>query len=92
MPEYEDQEALGTQGARSIQPKFPEISVQNAMDRSGLTGKVSKKTGSTFFRSEGSEFWLNGSRPGYFTKSGHFLFNRKLEDSVLKALNHLNVQ
>ena len=29
--------------ARSIQPKFPEISVQNAMDRFGPTGKVSKK-------------------------------------------------
>ena len=30
------------QGARSIQPKFPEISVQNSMDRFGPTGKVSK--------------------------------------------------
>ena len=29
--------------ARSIQPKFPEISVQNSMDRLGPTGKVSKK-------------------------------------------------
>ena len=29
--------------ARSIQPKFPEISVQNSMDRFGPTGKVSKK-------------------------------------------------
>ena len=29
--------------ARSIQRKFPEISVQNLMDRFGLTGKVSKK-------------------------------------------------
>ena len=29
--------------ARSIQPKFPEISVQNSMDRFGSTGKVSKK-------------------------------------------------
>ena len=29
--------------ARSIQPKFPEISVQNAMDRFGENGKVSKK-------------------------------------------------
>ena len=29
--------------ARSIQPKFPEISVQNLMDRFGPTGKVSKK-------------------------------------------------
>ena len=29
--------------ARSIQPKLPEISVQNSMDRLGPTGKVSKK-------------------------------------------------
>ena len=29
--------------ARSIQPKFPEISVQNSMDQFGPTGKVSKK-------------------------------------------------
>ena len=29
--------------ARSIQPKFPEISVQNSMDRFGPTGKVAKK-------------------------------------------------
>ena len=29
--------------ARSIQPKFPEISVQNAMDRFGPTRKVSEK-------------------------------------------------
>ena len=29
--------------ARSIQPKFPEISVQNSMDRFAPTGKVSKK-------------------------------------------------
>ena len=29
--------------ARSIQPKFPEISVQNSMDRFGPTGKVLKK-------------------------------------------------
>ena len=28
---------------RSIQPKFPEISVQNSMDRFGPTGKLSKK-------------------------------------------------
>ena len=35
----------GTLGARSIliQPNFPEISVQNSMDRFGPTGKVSKK-------------------------------------------------
>ena len=29
--------------ARSIQPKFPEISVQNSMDRFGPTRKISKK-------------------------------------------------
>ena len=29
--------------ARSILPKFPEISVQTSMDRFGPTGKVSKK-------------------------------------------------
>ena len=34
---------LTLQRARSIQPKFPEISVQNSMDRFGPTGKVSKK-------------------------------------------------
>ena len=33
----------GKAWARSIQPKFPEISVQNSMDRIGPTGKVSKK-------------------------------------------------
>ena len=42
----------GSQGmnkrARSIQPNFPEISVQNSMDRFGPTGKVSKN-GSTFW-------------------------------------------
>ena len=41
------------------QPKFPEISVQNSMDRFSPTGKVSKNW-STF--SDPSEFWLNGSR------------------------------
>ena len=34
---------LTVHGARSIQPKFPEISVQNSVDRFGPTGKVSKK-------------------------------------------------
>ena len=34
--------AKGTQWARSIQPKFPEISVQNSIDRFGPTWKVSK--------------------------------------------------
>ena len=62
---------MGSQGmnkrTRSIQPNFPEISVQNSMDRFGPTGKVSKKTGPPFevvlfSRSDRSEFWLNGSR------------------------------
>ena len=34
---------VAKQWARSIQPKFPEISVQNSMNRFGPTGKVSKK-------------------------------------------------
>ena len=34
---------LTVHGARSIQSKFPEISVQNSMDGFGPTGKVSKK-------------------------------------------------
>ena len=59
--------------ARSIQPKFPEISVQNSMDRFGPTGKVSKKKGPPFevdhfSRSDRLEFWLNGSRPEAPTK------------------------
>ena len=51
--------------ARSIQPKFPEISVQNSMDRFGPTGKVSKKPFEVdqFSRSDRLEFWLNGSPP-----------------------------
>ena len=36
-------ETISTHWARSIQPKFPEISVQNSMDRFGPTGKVSTK-------------------------------------------------
>ena len=51
-----------------MQPKFPEISVQNSMDQFGPTGKVSEKTGPPFevdhfSWSDGSEFWLNGSLP-----------------------------
>ena len=38
-----DLRELGKYRARSIQPNFPEISVQNSMDRFGPTGKVSKK-------------------------------------------------
>ena len=37
-----------TQRARSIQPKVPEISVQNSMNRFGPTGKVSKKISPPF--------------------------------------------
>ena len=61
----------GTQPrAQSIQPKFPEISVQNSMDRFGQTGKVSKKTGPPFevdhfSQTDRSKFWLNGSRPHF---------------------------
>ena len=40
---FPDGRVLGTFRARSIQPKSPEISVQNSMDRFGPTGKVSKK-------------------------------------------------
>ena len=54
--------------ARSIRPKFLEISVQTSMDRFGPTGKSFEKTGPPlqvvlFSRSDRSEFWLNGSRP-----------------------------
>ena len=41
--ENEQQRKKSEQGARSIQPNFPEISVQNSIDRFGSTGKVSKK-------------------------------------------------
>ena len=49
--------------------EFPEISVQNSMDRFGPTGKVSKKRVHLAFevdhfsRSDRLEFCLNGSRP-----------------------------
>ena len=39
----EIKERIKRHWARSIQPKCPEISVQNSMDRFGPTGKVSKK-------------------------------------------------
>ena len=51
--------------ARSIQPKFQEISVQNLMDRFGPTEKVSKKLvhllrWSTFFGRTGLKFgWMD---------------------------------
>ena len=54
--------------ARSIQPKFTEILVQNSTEPFGPTGKVSKKLVhllrlTIFSRSDQSEFWLHGSRP-----------------------------
>ena len=69
--------------ARSIQPNFPEISVQNSMDRFGPTRKVSKKRvhllrWSSFFRSDRSEFWSNGSPPKvlvFYRKSFSFTEN-----------------
>ena len=58
---FRSQPSLLQPRARSIQAKFPEISVQNSMDRFGPTGKVSEelvhllrwssfpgRTGSTF--------------------------------------------
>ena len=56
------------QRARSIQPKFLEISVQNSMDRFGPTRKVLKTLvhllrWTTFPGRTGRKFWLNGSRP-----------------------------
>ena len=59
--------------ARSIQPKFQEISVQNSMDRFGPTGKVSKKTGPPsevdhFSRSDRLEFLVEWIAPLLSTK------------------------
>ena len=67
------------QWARSIQPKFPEISVQNSMDRFGPTGKVSKKPFEVdqFSRSDRLEFWLNGSRPVKPPRPQAYCFNKK---------------
>ena len=54
-----------TQEARSVQPKFPEISVQNSMDQFDPTERVFEKTGPPHFsQSDWSEFWLNESRRG----------------------------
>ena len=58
-----------TPGARSVQPKFPAISVQNYTDRFDPTGRVFEKTGPPFevdhfSQSDWSEFWLNESRRG----------------------------
>ena len=51
----------GQERARSIPPKFPEISVQNSMDRFEKTGPPFEVD--QFSRSDRLEFWLNGSRP-----------------------------
>ena len=56
-----------THRARSIQTKFPEISVQNSMDQFGPTGKVLKKLvhllrWTTFPGPTGRKFWLNMDR------------------------------
>ena len=58
-------------GARSIRPTFPEISVQNFNGSVRSNRKSFEKTGPPFevdhlFRSDRSEFWLNGSRPKVF--------------------------
>ena len=50
-------------GARSIQPKFPEILVQNSVDRCGPTGTEIRENGSTFPGRTGRKFWSNGLRP-----------------------------
>ena len=60
---------------RSIQPKFPEISVQNSMDRYSPTGKVSKKRvyllrWTTFPGLNRSGFWLNQDRAPSSTDKG----------------------
>ena len=59
-------------GARSIQPKFPEISVQNSMDRLGPTGKKKKKRvhllrWTTFPGPTGWNFgWMDRAQGSYF--------------------------
>ena len=61
--------AVDSRAQEKIRLKFPEISVQNSMDRFGPAGRVFEKTGPPFevdhfSRSDWSEFWLNESRPG----------------------------
>ena len=79
--------------ARSIQPKFPEISIQNSMDRFGPTGKVSKKRvhllrWTTFPRRTGLDFgWMDrapsstdkGSRIQYL-ESGIYGVESRFQD------------
>ena len=58
-------------GAWSIQPKFPQISVQNSMDRFGPTRKVSKKQNVDHFsRSDQSDWKMTIP----FKRSDSFLF------------------
>ena len=59
--------------AQSIQPKFPETSVQNSMDRFGPTGKVSKKRVHLlrWITFPGRTGW-NGSRPMLVLMSTQF--------------------
>ena len=59
-----------TNGARSIQPKFPEISVPKLNGSARSNRKSFEKTGPPFevvhfSRSDRLEFWLNGSRPWF---------------------------
>ena len=76
----------GRPGARSIRPKFPEILVQNSMDRFGPTGKVSKKLVHLLRWSSlpGRTGWLNGSRPREKSKviSGGTSLNLLAEERV----------
>ena len=72
-----------TQRARSIQPKFPEIWVQNSMNRFDPTGKVSKKISPPFdvdhfSRRTDRKFWLNGSRPAVPNNVGSFYSLQRL--------------
>ena len=86
---------MGSQGmnkrARSIQPNFPEISVQNSMDRFGPTGKVSKKRvhllrwSSFSGRTDWNFGWMDGAESLYRgeltpPQSGHGRFNFLLRE------------
>ena len=73
----------GSPGARSIQPKFPEISVQNSMDRFGPTGKVSKKLvhllrWSSFPGRTGLKFGSMDRAPGVSNKIGPLAYGFRL--------------
>ena len=74
--------------ARSIQPKFPEISVQNSMDRFGPTGKVSKKQvhllrWTTFHGRTSWDFcWMDRA---HYSFSAFQVFDSFIEDSQLTS-------